>query len=410
MESSDQEERAANAGGSSSKRQISKSPANSYQDPSRMNMFESGTDPRAVPNVMPESWSVSHPAEVDIPASRMQGSNQNDYYPNIDSAPSNAAGFDSPYEVFIPNDQNAVGLAWQDNSTVSSSDSTYSTPSDTNRHPLFPASTAEWKDQIPHFIIPEESQSPIMSSQAFPLSYTYSSSPPSMYQPVYGDGMGLPMPGVIGDNSLYDPRPVPSTTVGNLAPELAMTQSSETLVTIPSAPSSERLVHPPTCGRQSGEVFGLLTAKDTMLVFLNQAAREAIPAYLKVYWEKVHPFYPIIHDNTFINTNDFAEEHLDMLRCAMAAVATQFIEGKEHRIRGGQLHEYAWYKSKLVSVRTMIKYDMALTTRLFSSLSQKSGLCLSCRLSSYVNTTHGLEEGRRNPTNHRHDLHHSTRG
>ncbi|OLN86493.1 Zinc finger protein klf1-like protein 3 [Colletotrichum chlorophyti] len=47
---------------------------------------------------------------------------------------------------------------------------------------------------------------------------------------------------------------------------------------------------------------------------------KAIPAYLDVYWEKVHHIFPIVHRRTF----EAAGEHIDVLRCAMAAVATQY--------------------------------------------------------------------------------------
>ncbi|KAK3349433.1 hypothetical protein B0T25DRAFT_458126 [Lasiosphaeria hispida] len=73
---------------------------------------------------------------------------------------------------------------------------------------------------------------------------------------------------------------------------------------------------------------------------LPRAVRAAIPEYLTVYWARVHPALPVVHRQSF----EAAPE--DVLRCAMAAVATQFLDGKEDRIRGNQLHEHAWQEAK----------------------------------------------------------------
>ncbi|KAK0707550.1 hypothetical protein B0H67DRAFT_556231 [Lasiosphaeris hirsuta] len=73
---------------------------------------------------------------------------------------------------------------------------------------------------------------------------------------------------------------------------------------------------------------------------LQRAVRAAIPEYLTVYWARVHPALPVVHRQSF----EAAPE--DVLRCAMAAVATQFLDGKEDRIRGNQLHEYALQEAK----------------------------------------------------------------
>lgn len=89
------------------------------------------------------------------------------------------------------------------------------------------------------------------------------------------------------------------------------------------------------CGGGSG---GLGTA-----VPLPRSVRNAIPTYIDVYWERFHMHYPIVHRRTFEGAGE------EVLRCAMAAIGTQFINGKEDRIRGSQLHEYAWQEAKRVS-------------------------------------------------------------
>ncbi|KAK0666360.1 hypothetical protein QBC41DRAFT_230711 [Cercophora samala] len=78
----------------------------------------------------------------------------------------------------------------------------------------------------------------------------------------------------------------------------------------------------------------------SMNIPLPADMRTAIPSYLDVYWAKVHPVLPIVHRQSF------EAEPEDVLRCAMAAVATQHLDTKEDRNRGNQLHEYAWQEAK----------------------------------------------------------------
>ncbi|KAK3935897.1 putative transcription factor TDA9 [Diplogelasinospora grovesii] len=86
---------------------------------------------------------------------------------------------------------------------------------------------------------------------------------------------------------------------------------------------------------------GCLAMPDlAMAIPLPRPVRAAIPGYLNVYWRRVHPVLPIVHRRTF----EAAPE--DMLRCAMAAMATQYLTGREDRNRGNQLHEFAWQEAK----------------------------------------------------------------
>lgn len=77
---------------------------------------------------------------------------------------------------------------------------------------------------------------------------------------------------------------------------------------------------------------------------LSRSLRNAIPAYIDVYWQRFHTLYPVVHRHSFETAGE------EILRCAMAAIATQFLDSKEDRIRGSQLHEYAWQEAKRVSV------------------------------------------------------------
>ncbi len=75
---------------------------------------------------------------------------------------------------------------------------------------------------------------------------------------------------------------------------------------------------------------------------------KAIPGYLDVYWQRFHPTFPIVHRPTF----EAASGGDGVLRCAMAAAATQFLDGNEDRIRGNLLHEFAWQEVKRVRKKT----------------------------------------------------------
>ncbi|KAH8887725.1 hypothetical protein GQ53DRAFT_768056 [Thozetella sp. PMI_491] len=80
----------------------------------------------------------------------------------------------------------------------------------------------------------------------------------------------------------------------------------------------------------------------TISIPLPRPVRAAIPEYLEVYWARVHRVFPVVHRPSFESAPE------DVLRCAMAALATQYLEGKEDRNKGNQLHEYAWQEAKRI--------------------------------------------------------------
>ncbi|KAK0733294.1 hypothetical protein B0T26DRAFT_759104 [Lasiosphaeria miniovina] len=90
-------------------------------------------------------------------------------------------------------------------------------------------------------------------------------------------------------------------------------------------------------GGECGVVPGL-----SMASLLPRQVLAAIPGYLDTYWARVHPLFPLVHRASFEAVPE------DFLRCAMAAVATQYLPGKEDRIRGSQLHEYAVQEVKRI--------------------------------------------------------------
>ncbi|KAK4042635.1 hypothetical protein C8A01DRAFT_33299 [Parachaetomium inaequale] len=93
-----------------------------------------------------------------------------------------------------------------------------------------------------------------------------------------------------------------------------------------------------------------LPGHSSMTIPLPGPVRAAIPRYLDIYWAQVDPVLPLIHRQTF----EAAPE--DVLKCAMAAVATQHLDNREDRTRGNQLHEFAWQEVKRIpqwSLQTM---------------------------------------------------------
>lgn len=128
----------------------------------------------------------------------------------------------------------------------------------------------------------------------------------------------------------------------------------------------------------------------TASISLSRAIRNAIPSYLNVYWERFHVLYPIIHRSGF--------QGEEVLRCAMAAVATQYLAGKEDRIRGNQLHEFAWQEAKRVSLKPYFDNrspSLRLVPPLTPKYSNRIVICKSCRRFSCASTLLAFEAERR---------------
>ncbi|KAK2035868.1 hypothetical protein LZ31DRAFT_619715 [Colletotrichum somersetense] len=231
----------------------------------------------------------------------------------------------------------------------SASDSTYSTPSDNSRRVFWPPARASATDWPTGLLspCPGTGFDPVVTTN--PLLYQYPTSPqlgdPQTYQM-----LDIPMSTYADEQTIFDPHQQPrfSNTVRSLSPPVtsASAQSSETLVNPSTALPSDRIMNSLACmGRQKEVALGLLAAPALMqgsLPLPPANVCKAIPAYLEVYWEKFHRCFPIVHRRTF----EDAAEQVDVLRCAMAAVATQYMSAKEDRIRGNQLHEYAWHQAR----------------------------------------------------------------
>jgi len=108
--------------------------------------------------------------------------------------------------------------------------------------------------------------------------------------------------------------------------------------------------------------------------------RAALPRYLDIYWKLADPCLPLIHRPS---TRSTVQE--DVLRFAMAAVATQHLGTGEDRLRGNQLHELAWQELKRVSDQgpCFVVVPVCILTNLPRRLNRRlNGTFKPCRRSS----------------------------
>lgn len=76
---------------------------------------------------------------------------------------------------------------------------------------------------------------------------------------------------------------------------------------------------------------------------LSETVRKDIPRFVGEYWNLVDPMLLLVHRPSY----EAAPE--DALTCAMAAVATQYLDNKDDRQKGTQLHDVAQQEIKRVS-------------------------------------------------------------
>ena len=361
-----------------------------------------------------------------------------------------------------PADSNPPDLSHIDASPWGSSDSSYSnTPATDHARnqqrygPWMPGQgspTTDWQQTnllFPNAPPPGVRDTAALDALATP--YFFSPLPPSQLlpqPPASHTGYGyleVPVAGFPDSHGMMGRRSH-SSHVSNLSslssvrspsPVTTSTASAETLVTPPTALPADRLGLLASLGRQkelsvdvsmgpygaalafgggSGSPGAILAAHGlgggcggggglgfggiAVSIPLNNTVRKAIPGYLDVYWARFHPLYPIVHRPSF----EAAPE--DVLKCAMAAAATQFLDGREDRQRGNQLHEYAWQEAKRVRV---LPPSMELAMLTVAGLSVHNGTSKSCRRSSSASSSRA-SAGVRRSSNPRRCLRISIRG
>lgn len=240
-------------------------------------------------------------------------------------------------------------LGWPESSMSSSAPtSTFSTPPDNTRRSQFsvPTTNGSWMTATPAYPTTANDITASLDSNTYPGSYSYTDTPPQAYPSVFGD-MDLALPGYSEGPSFSTTNQIPIPAVRSMSPSLAVAQS-ETLLAVSSLPTSDGAFGLGACS--SGPSDGsLLSTPDLMPLSLPAATRDSIPTYLETYWEHVHPKNPIIHKHTYEDVPEEETEHVQVLQCAMAALATQYIPNADDRMKGAQLHAHAWQKSKVVS-------------------------------------------------------------
>lgn len=226
------------------------------------------------------------------------------------------------------------------------SDSSFSTPSDTHRMRYAPAyspptSLSEWNvsNFVPTYTPTSQVHSPqldVMTSGPFSFQDPWASS--------YSTGMIDPSLPLYSEDHQYPYSQSPFSSVRSPTPPIisSSVQSAESLVTNAPAPRDPQMA----VGRFKGQASlmgGLSQATFLTAITLPRATRDAIPHFLDVYWKRFDNLFPLVHRRRFEAAPD------EILRAAMAAMGSQFLDGKEDRIRGNQLHEWAWQEVKRVS-------------------------------------------------------------
>ncbi|KAG5927687.1 hypothetical protein E4U42_001927 [Claviceps africana] len=184
----------------------------------------------------------------------------------------------------------------------------------------------------------------MVTSGGFSVPYTYGPPLAPSFTSIYNEEPPLDYSGYDGSPVLYGAQN-PTPYINTPSPSFVPGRSFETMVTVPAPLPADRVVSNLTY--RGDPIFRLGMQPQYILpVSLSREAQSALPTYMDIYWDKVHPLYPIIHRVTVEDGIDNVPEQVHVLCCAMAAVATQFLGHSEHRINGSLLHAYAWQKSK----------------------------------------------------------------
>lgn len=313
----------------------------------------SGSSSRQVPRFQPQPLPISNaPATPMHPDySFLAGSQPTPYLPGpsstftMESQPLPALTIPESPNLGVPHDSSP----WE---VSSASESPYSTPSEAyNQRPraMSPSLWPEWPGTFESY----SSGSPIQGldfTQDPSLFSSYSYQPISSFSSYPTLIPDVPISyqeehtAILGGAHASDPY---SSVRSSLTPQTAMSGAhpTEHLVTLPGAVSGTFTVLG-TDGSKDAELgappFCLGNPHLTAMA-LPSSILSSIPRYLSKYWECFDVQFPLLHRATFESSGG------ELLRCAMGAIATQFMPDKEDHVRGKQLHEFAVQELRRVS-------------------------------------------------------------
>ncbi|KAH8162280.1 hypothetical protein CIB48_g5965 [Xylaria polymorpha] len=142
------------------------------------------------------------------------------------------------------------------------------------------------------------------------------------------------------DDAYYELQPQPFPVRSPTPPTVTLSaQPAENLVTLGlSVPNPSAVL-----GRPKGPAALLSPYSDAAFLTAlvpSPAAMNAIPHYLDVYWKRFDTLFPLVHRRSLETSTD------PILRCAMAAIGSQFLQSKEDRINSHILHGFAWQEAR----------------------------------------------------------------
>ncbi|TQV93934.1 hypothetical protein V2A60_003912 [Cordyceps javanica] len=317
------------------------------------------------------SASASRPFGHTLPPPRIAASPQQYYAQSPQSRYSagstpRSQGASSPNNAIrnVVNDQDSVGLKTpeaghdfymsdgdQSNSTgmpSSATGSSYSSPSDSSndRYKRARSSSNDWSSTAAQCTT--TSSIGRVAAAGYGLDFTTASTGFSRLKQSISSI--LPISGSV-DESMRTGRPLfANAAMRTLPMPFGAGRSTDLLMAAPPTAFQDRIISPQISVSPPGmALVDHFSTQSMPILALSQSVRDAVPVYLEVYWNKVHPMYPIIHRSTFEKSLDSTSDVMDILQCVMAAVATQFLGHEDHRINGSQLHFHAACKLKVAT-------------------------------------------------------------
>ncbi|KAI0015173.1 hypothetical protein F4780DRAFT_109146 [Xylariomycetidae sp. FL0641] len=235
----------------------------------------------------------------------------------------------------IPDTNVVPGLVATHDWPSSASDSQFSTPSDAGGMKTVASGYAS-SDWPPSMYPSGTSQSPasidLVTTSAPMYPGPYSPSPQHSFDPMLEMSMYAQE-----TTGFFDPSSAPYSPVRSPTPPTIplSAQSAEILVThaVPAYTAEPALV---ARSKDSAAVLASCPgAAFPRVGSLRRPLQNALPEYLEVYWKRFDPLFPFVHRRSVESAAG------EVLRCAMAAIATQYLPSKEARDHGKELHDFA---------------------------------------------------------------------